>query len=97
MNTTSNNNNEELIKHADIQYIADEGTKIYSQIKTDYDPKEHGKFLAIDIESKKVYLGNTSADAVVLARKNHPNKIFYVVKIGFDTAETLVQSFIHRN
>jgi len=88
------NNKEELIKKADIQRIAEEGLKIYEQIKINYDPKEKGKFLAIDIDSKKVYLGNTSADALELARQNHPNKVFYVVKIGFDVAETMARSFI---
>jgi len=86
-------NNEELIKKADIQKIAEEGVKIYDQIKVNYDPKERGKFLAIDIESKKAYLGNTSAEALELARQNHPNKVFYVVKIGFDVAETMARSF----
>jgi len=85
--------NEELIKKADIQRIAEEGAKIYEQIKVNYDPKEKGKFLAIDIDSKKVYLGDTSAEALELARQNHPNKVFYVVKIGFDVAETMARSF----
>ena len=84
---------EELIKKADLQKIATEGANIYNQIKVNYDPKEIGKFLAIDIDTKKAYLANTSAEAVVLARQNHPNKVFYVVKIGFDVAETMARSF----
>lgn len=86
-------NNDELIKKANIQKIAEEGAKVYEQIKVNYDPKERGKFLAIDIDSKKAYLGNTSAEALELARQNHPNKVFYVVKIGFDVAETMARSF----
>lgn len=86
-------NNDELIKKADIQKIAEEGAKIYDQIKVNYDPKEKGKFLAIDIESKNAYLGNTSAEALELARQNHPNKVFYVIKIGFDVAETMARFF----
>ena len=90
---TNPNNGEELIKQADIQHIAEEGGKIYLQIKNDYDPRERGKFLAIDIESKDVYLGITSAEALESARQSHPNKVFYVVKIGFDVAETMAKSF----
>jgi len=86
-------NNEELIKKADIQKIAEEGAKIYDQIKVNHEPKENGKFLAIDIDSKKAYLGDTSAEALELARQNHPNKVFYVVKIGFEFAETMARSF----
>ncbi|MBU4298519.1 hypothetical protein KJ636_00540 [Patescibacteria group bacterium] len=88
-----NINNEELIKKADIQRIAEEGAKIYEQIKVNYDPKEKGKFLAIDIDSKKAYLGNTSAGALELAREHHPNKVFYIVKVGFDVAETMAKAF----
>lgn len=86
-------NDEDLIKNVDLQRIVEEGTKIYEQIKINYDPKEKGRFLAIEIDSQKEYLGNTSAEALELARQNHPNKIFYVVKIGYDAAETLAQCF----
>ena len=88
------NNNEELINNSDIQRIAEEGAKIYEQNKLNYDPKERGKFLAIDIDSKEKFLGDTSAQALEIARERHPNKIFYIVKIGFDVAETMVRSFI---
>lgn len=82
-------NSDELIKKANIQKIAEEGAKIYELIKSQYEPDQNGKFLAIDIESKNTYIGNTSSEAVELARKAHPNKVFYVVKIGFSAAETL--------
>ncbi len=84
---------DELIKKADLQKIVDEGAKIYNIIKNKYEPKENGKFLAIDIGSKDVYFAETSADAVELARKNHPKKVFYVVKIGFETAENIARTF----
>jgi len=84
---------DELLKKADIEKIAKEGARIYEQIKGKYEPKENGKFLAIDIDSKNVYFASTSADVLDKARKNHPNKIFYVVKIGFEAAETMAQMF----
>lgn len=90
-------NDETLIKQADIQKIADEGSKIYQNIKTDFEPHQNGKFLAIDIGSQKAYLGITSAEALELARQSHPHKVFYVVKIGFNFAEMLVKSFSNSN
>lgn len=86
-------NKDELIKKADIEKIAKGGAKIYEQIKGEYEPKENGKFLAIDIDSKNIYFANTSAEALDKARKNHPDKVFYVVKIGFEAAETMAQMF----
>lgn len=89
-------NNDDLIKKVDIQRIAEEGKRVYAQIKDKYEPKENGKFLAIDIDSKDVYLGNTSADALVIARAKHPNKVFYVIKIGYDVAETMAKAFTEK-
>jgi hypothetical protein len=86
-------NTDELIKNADLQTIASEGSVIYQEIKDQYEPREIGKFLAIDIESKDVYLGTTSAEAVEQARESHPQKVFYVVKIGFEAAETMAHLF----
>ncbi|MES2216725.1 MAG: hypothetical protein V4481_05545 [Patescibacteria group bacterium] len=84
---------EELTKNADLQKVVTEGVKIYQQIKDLYEPIQNGKFMAIDIDSKKAYVADTSADAVVMARKEHPQKVFYVVKIGFDAAETIAHLF----
>ena len=82
-------NNDDLIKKTDINKIAEAGAKIYDELKLQYEPSQNGKFLAIDIESKDTFIGNTSSEAVELAREAHPNKVFYVVKIGFSAAETL--------
>lgn len=82
-------NNDDLIKKTDIQKIAAAGAKIYETIKLKYESAQNGKFLAIDIDSKDAFIGKTSSEAVELARKAHPNKVFYVVKIGFSAAETL--------
>lgn len=80
---------EELLKSADLEKIAKEGALIYQSVKSTYEGKDTGKFLAIDIESKDKFLAPTSAEAVVQARAVHPKKVFYVVKIGFDAAETI--------
>ncbi len=85
---------EDLIKNADIQKIAAEGSKIYDSIKADYEPQKKGQFLAIDIDSQEVYVGSTSAEAVELARQHHPHQVFYVVKIGYDVAESVAKSFL---
>lgn len=85
---------EDIMKNVDIEKIAKEGTAIYEQVKNQYDPKYRGQYLAIEIESKKVYLGKTSIEALELAKKDFPTKVFYAVKIGFDFAETIAQSFM---
>lgn len=86
-------NSEELLKNTDLQKISTEGTKIYQGIKAQYESEHTGKFLAIDIDTKNAYLGDTSADAVASARAQHADHVFYVVKIGFDAAETMAHLF----
>ena len=84
---------EEITKNANLQKVVTEGVKIYQKIKNQYEPDKNGKFLAIDIDSKDAYMADTSADAVVMARKEHSKKVFYVVKIGFDAVETIAHLF----
>lgn len=87
---------EELIKNADLGKIASQGALIYEEIKEKYETAHHGEFLAIDIDTKKAYLAPTSAEAMVKARSAHPNRIFYVKKIGFDAAETMANLILNK-
>ncbi|HLD70334.1 MAG TPA: hypothetical protein VI937_00380 [Negativicutes bacterium] len=80
---------EELIKNTDLAKVASQGALIYQEVKKKYEENSIGKFLAIDIDSKEQFLASTSAEAVVAARAKYPGKVFYVVKIGFDAAETM--------
>ncbi len=86
-------NSEKLTKNADLQRVVTEGVKIYQKIKNKFEPTYNGRFLAIDIDSKNTYMGNSSAKAMVEARKKHPGKVFYVVKIGYDAVETIATLF----
>ena len=86
---------EELLKNTDLEKVAREGSLIYDAIKSKFETSM-GKFLAIDIDTKEQYLGTTSAGAVAEARAAHPGKVFYVVKIGFDAAETLANLMVKK-
>ena len=76
------------------QEIAEKGAALYEHMKGDYEPKFNGKFLAIEIESRKVYMGDTSGVALEQAQTENPGKLFYVVKVGSSSAETLAHSFV---
>ncbi len=82
------------MKKADMQKIGQEGEKIYAEIKSKYEPQYDGKFLAIEVDSKDVYMADTTIEAVEMAKKDHPDKVFYVVKIGFDSVETMANYFL---
>ncbi len=51
--------------------IADRGERIYQELfQNQYEGDHNGKYLAIDIENKKAYLGEHSEDALAEAEKN---------------------------
>jgi hypothetical protein len=85
---------EEITKNADLQKVVDQGKKIYEEIRGQYEPSYNGKFLAIDIDSRKTYMADTSVDAMLKARTEHPKKVFYMVKIGYDAVETITNFFL---
>lgn len=87
----------ELAKTQPFQEIAEKGAAFYQEIKNKYEPASNGKFLAIEVEKKKIYIGSTTGEALDQARGENPGKLFYVVKIGFDSAETLAHSLVARS
>lgn len=69
--------------------FAQKGGEIYKKISGKLEKKYRGKFLAIDVESEKYFLGETQEEAVREAKKHFPTKIFYFVKIGFPGTVTV--------
>ena len=80
--------NTDIYQDVDIHRIASEGRKIYDTVKEKY-AAEKGKFLAIDIESKDVFLGDSNSEVVETAKRKYPDHVFYVVRIGYSAAERL--------
>ncbi|OGY30990.1 MAG: hypothetical protein A3C02_00565 [Candidatus Andersenbacteria bacterium RIFCSPHIGHO2_02_FULL_45_11] len=78
----------DIYQNVNIHHIASEGRKIYDRIKEKY-IAEKGKFLAIDIESSDVFLGDSNSEAVEVAKNKYPDHVFYVVRIGYSAAERL--------
>jgi hypothetical protein len=81
-------------KDQSLQNIADKGASLYEGAKERYEIGSKGKFLAIEVEKGNFYLGETSKEAVEKARAENPGKLFYVVKIGFNSVETLAHSLV---
>ena len=63
-------------------------------MKGEYEPKYKGKFLAIEVTSGQIYMADTSGEAIERAKAEHPDTLFYLVKVGFDSAAMLAQSLV---
>jgi len=71
-----------MVSNIDKESIAHKGEAIYQKIKAEMEANHKGEFLAIDPESGGYYLGKTSLEAGLNGRKEHPNTVFYIIRIG---------------
>jgi len=84
-------------KNIDREKFVSDAEEYYEQIKSKYEPNLIGKFLAINPETKQVYLADTSLDALEIAKKENPKTGFFIKKIGFGAIGTLATYFPKKN
>lgn len=72
--------------------IVVKGKAVYERIQGNYGPEHKGKYLAIEPDSGRAYLGDRGVEAIEKAKMENPGKIFYILKIGFDSTETLSET-----
>jgi hypothetical protein len=56
---------------------------IYEAIKDELESGFKGKILAIEVESRDYFIGETVLEATRKARTQHPDKVFHFFRIGF--------------
>lgn len=67
-----------------------QGQEVYDQVlRRVLEPKHPGQFVAIEPGSGRYFLGDTGTAALVEARAAIPNSTFYLVRIGYQAADTL--------
>ena len=63
--------------------LIQKGEKLYEEKLKDKLEKKHlGKFVAIEVDSGKFFVGETLEEALERAKKEFPDKIFHSIKIG---------------
>lgn len=62
--------------------ILTQGEKIYFDNKTKLEKTNIGKFAAIEIDSKEIFVDRDKLVAIQKAQKKYPQKLFYIVQIG---------------
>lgn len=59
------------------------GQRLYDErLKALPDPEHEGEFVAIDPDSERYYLGPTGLAALRAGRKELPDKLFYLLRVG---------------
>lgn len=63
------------------------GKRFYeTHLKAVLEPQENGKFVAIEPESEKYFVGATAVEALTKSREQFPDKIFFLARVGFPSA-----------
>lgn len=67
----------------DPKEIARRGEEIYqTKYKNTYEAQYPGKFVAIDIETEKSYIGDSPLGVLEEARRGSPLGLFHLIKVG---------------
>jgi hypothetical protein len=53
------------------------------------EPSHDGEFVAVEPDSARYFLGNTASAALVAARTAMPNNLFYLTRVGRETAHSV--------
>ncbi len=74
---------DKLISQFKIEELAKNGEEIYQkELKNKLEPEKNGKYVAIEAASNQYFIGETKEEALDLAQKSFPDKIFFVRRIG---------------
>ena len=72
-------------KYSTSEYVR-RGEKRYKAIKDQVEAKYKHKFIAIEVDSGDYFIDQDSVKAVLKARKQYPQTIFYLARIGYPAA-----------
>jgi hypothetical protein len=63
--------------------IARVGEKVYDRkYRVGYERSHNGEFVAIDVRSEKAYVAATPEGAIAQGKREAPNGLFHLIKIG---------------
>ena len=71
----------------DPREVAEKGEAIYAaKFRENYEAEKLGQFVAIDVLTEEAYVGAQPEEALDLARREAPDGIFHLIKIGSEGA-----------
>src|SRR5213080_3133146 len=70
--------------------LVDRGQATYRQkLASILEPSYKGEFIAIEPDSSRYFLGNTATAALVAASAAMPRSVFYLTRVGRETAHSV--------
>lgn len=70
--------------------IVESGQRFYDEhLKDELEPVHTGRYVAIEPESGRYFLGDTGTAALREAHRSLPHALFYLARVGYSSADTL--------
>ncbi len=67
------------------EQVSELGQKIYDEkLKATLEPKERGRFVAIEVGSGEYFTNDTLLGVLQEAKKKYPDKLFHTIRIGYE-------------
>jgi hypothetical protein len=67
--------------------LAESGQRLYDErLRALLEPQHEGEFVAIDPDTERYFLGQTGLNALRAGRRELPDKLFYLLRVGHDAA-----------
>lgn len=77
------NTNQPNVPNApNIKELVDRANEIYLTLKPQLEPTNNGKYVVIEVNSGRHFVGDTKDEAMVVARREFPGIILFVRRIG---------------
>jgi hypothetical protein len=68
-------------------HLAESGQRLYDErLRELLEPEHAGEFVAIEPDSERYFLGATGLSALKAGRREMPEKLFYLLRVGSDAA-----------
>lgn len=81
-------------KQFNLEEFSKKSEEFYRKINAELEQKAKGKFIALDFEIEKYWLGETASDALKAAKDAHPGKLFYLIQIGYPSTFTIQSNIL---
>ncbi len=73
-----------------IDEVIEQGDRIYEeQLKNLLEPQQTGRYVAVEPETRRYFLGDTGTDALVAAHEAMPQSLFYLKRIGHEVTHRI--------
>jgi hypothetical protein len=67
--------------------VAEQAKAVYeADYRKQLEAHHHGEYVAIEPESRESFVAATFIDAAMAAKKRHPSKTSFVIRIGYEAA-----------